>query len=403
MLAYAGVIELEMEECKYPYLLLMKKRYVARTWTMGDGGTCKPGKKIDYKGIELKRRDNAPVVKQVQLRVLLTLFAQELFDEDESGVSQWVEYVARQTNQAAEEQRVRDEALATARAEASTSAVDEMVEEDEAAGIEPDWDFLASVARANSAPAAGLPNDTREEVEAAEAAFVAVDEAVPAPDEAQPQERGKTMREYIQEAPERAMQVLREELQNLVEAKLPLESYVLSKTLKREYKNDAQAHVNVVKLKNQRNPGSGDAVGSRVRFYYRQKTAAEARLPKSQDKVSNRAEDPEWGKRYQTPPDRLKYLTDVRHAIESLFTSIQDARVPEMFDSSEHAIYRQINKQSDITSFFSTAPSGASSSSSALASTTPGASFRPLSSSGKRPMMASLPRARGRGRGAARR
>lgn len=257
---FPGEIELEMEEIKWPYLLLKKKRYVARTWTQ-EGECCEPGPKIDYKGIELKRRDNAPIVKQVQLRVLLTLFAQELFDADESGRFSWVEHVAN-----------------------------------------------------------------------------------------------NTMRDYVSKTTERAIAALKEELKQIIDSKLPLEKYVLSKSLAREYKNDSQPHVNVVKLKEKRMPGSGDRVGSRVQFFYRKKTSEEEMLPKSQDKVSARSEDPEYALANGILPDRIKYLSDVRSAIASIFDPIGDPRVADTFDGAHGDIERQEKRQTDITSFFTALP-----------------------------------------------
>ena len=53
-------IQLEFEKCYFPYLLISKKRYAGLFWT-------KPTKldKIDAKGIETVRRDNAPVVSEL--------------------------------------------------------------------------------------------------------------------------------------------------------------------------------------------------------------------------------------------------------------------------------------------------------------------------------------------------
>lgn len=53
-------IGLEFEKCYYPYLLINKKRYAGQHWT-----NPKEKPKIDAKGIEVVRRDNCPLVKQV--------------------------------------------------------------------------------------------------------------------------------------------------------------------------------------------------------------------------------------------------------------------------------------------------------------------------------------------------
>jgi len=76
--------ELEMEEIKFPFLLIRKKRYVARPWVMHPKeGLVLPSKKLDFKGIEVKRRDNAPCVKTIQEAILNSLFAQSLFGTKE--------------------------------------------------------------------------------------------------------------------------------------------------------------------------------------------------------------------------------------------------------------------------------------------------------------------------------
>ena len=62
---FPGCIELEFEKCYYPYCLYSKKRYAGLMWT-------KPEKPdyIDVKGLQLVRRDNAPIVKKVSQAIL---------------------------------------------------------------------------------------------------------------------------------------------------------------------------------------------------------------------------------------------------------------------------------------------------------------------------------------------
>jgi DNA polymerase delta subunit 1 len=62
---FADPILLEFEKVYYPYLLLSKKRYAGRMFTQPE----KPDY-IDVKGLQLVRRDNAPIVKDVSTRIL---------------------------------------------------------------------------------------------------------------------------------------------------------------------------------------------------------------------------------------------------------------------------------------------------------------------------------------------
>ena len=125
-------------------------------------------------------------------------------------------------------------------------------------------------------------------------------------------------------------------LDKIVNSELPLSSYVLSKSRARQHANEAaMPHMNVVNLKEQRMPGSGDPVGSRVMFFYREKTKMEAKLPKSKDKVSQRAEDPVYGAEHGIKPDRAKYIGDIRGAVMSVFAPLKDDRVPLGFDDAE--------------------------------------------------------------------
>jgi DNA polymerase delta subunit 1 len=280
---FPGAIELEMEEVKWPYLLLKKKRYVARVWTVEDGAV-RPTANIDYKGIELKRRDNAPCVKTVQLRVLLTLFAQDLFDAapDAADAPGWVAHV-----------------------------------------------------------------------------------------------RDGTMQRHLEGGPDRALVALQEEVGRIVRSELSLKDYVLSKTLRREYKNECLPHLFVVRLKEQRKKGSGDAPGSRVRYFTREKTPEEHRRPKALDKVTERSEDPEYAAAHGVAPDRTKYLMDIQRAVESIFQPFAEDRVAKSFDEAKRAVDNQRTGQTDIATYFA-----------AKAASPRGGAFRPLASAGKRPVQA---------------
>eukprot|EP00300_Choanocystis_sp_HF-7_P042836 c9517_g1_i1.p1 GENE.c9517_g1_i1~~c9517_g1_i1.p1 ORF type:complete len:1127 (+),score=275.29 c9517_g1_i1:141-3383(+) len=53
-------IKLEFEKCYFPYLLMNKKRYAGMLWT-----NAEKWDKMDTKGIETVRRDNAPIVRNM--------------------------------------------------------------------------------------------------------------------------------------------------------------------------------------------------------------------------------------------------------------------------------------------------------------------------------------------------
>jgi DNA polymerase delta subunit 1 len=57
--------ELEFEKCYFPYLLFSKKRYAGMLYTTPDAPDS-----MDVKGLQLVRRDNAPIVKTVSSDIL---------------------------------------------------------------------------------------------------------------------------------------------------------------------------------------------------------------------------------------------------------------------------------------------------------------------------------------------
>lgn len=60
--------ELEFEKCYYPYLLFSKKRYAGMLYTTPDAPDA-----MDVKGLQLVRRDNAPIVKTVSSDILQSI------------------------------------------------------------------------------------------------------------------------------------------------------------------------------------------------------------------------------------------------------------------------------------------------------------------------------------------
>ena len=62
---FPAPVELEFEKCYYPYLLFSKKRYAGLMFTRPETHD-----KIDVKGLQLVRRDNPPIVKDVSMGML---------------------------------------------------------------------------------------------------------------------------------------------------------------------------------------------------------------------------------------------------------------------------------------------------------------------------------------------
>ena len=125
-----------------------------------------------------------------------------------------------------------------------------------------------------------------------------------------------TMREYLSRCPPKAMAVVSSLTQQILDHTLPLEQFVKSATLRREYKGAPPPHAEVVKLKENRKKGSGDPPGARVRFFVREKTKEEMGRKKADDKVTLRAEDPEYAAEHGIRADAVYYADALRKATE---------------------------------------------------------------------------------------
>lgn len=68
-------MELEFEKIMYPFFLFTKKRYATVTWTNSEKYDY-----IDYKGIQIKRRDSCAYVKDECSRIFETLMLNNIYD-----------------------------------------------------------------------------------------------------------------------------------------------------------------------------------------------------------------------------------------------------------------------------------------------------------------------------------
>lgn len=73
---FPGCVELEFEKCYFPYCLYSKKRYAGLMYTSPDKHDY-----IDVKGLQLVRRDNAPIVKLVSQGILDAIMYEKSTDK----------------------------------------------------------------------------------------------------------------------------------------------------------------------------------------------------------------------------------------------------------------------------------------------------------------------------------
>lgn len=115
------------------------------------------------------------------------------------------------------------------------------------------------------------------------------------------------------------------------------EKFVLSKLMKKVYKNQDLPHLQVCKLMRLRNPGSEPRTGDRVPFVYVVKDIA--------CKAFEKAEDPEYARRQSLPIDRLHYLESqvIKPVCVLLQTFMEDPHA--MFTSTINALTVQQTRQ----------------------------------------------------------
>jgi hypothetical protein len=73
---FPGCVELEFEKTYFPYLLFSKKRYAGLMFTHAQKHDY-----IDVKGLQLVRRDNAPIVKKVSQEILDAIMYEKSVDK----------------------------------------------------------------------------------------------------------------------------------------------------------------------------------------------------------------------------------------------------------------------------------------------------------------------------------
>ncbi len=86
---FKSPVELEFEKFMYPFFLYQKKRYAYQEWTSTDG----PKKKLEYKGLALKRRDSCYYVKEVCSKIFELLMQHVNEDGSRGSIDLALAYV----------------------------------------------------------------------------------------------------------------------------------------------------------------------------------------------------------------------------------------------------------------------------------------------------------------------
>jgi DNA polymerase delta subunit 1 len=128
-------------------------------------------------------------------------------------------------------------------------------------------------------------------------------------------------------------------MQKMIDNEIPIEKFVMSKSLKSTYKNpDGQPHVRVVRKIAERNPGSEPTVGDRVPFVI-------VRVKQKKPKFCEQAEDP----RYVTAHPKKAQLDYIYYIDKQLKKPLHKLFDPFMDDPEDLfvGIRRQIKNQYD--------------------------------------------------------
>lgn len=114
-----------------------------------------------------------------------------------------------------------------------------------------------------------------------------------------------------------AVQYIQQQCQDIIDGKVSIDMFVMSKELKNNYKHpEREIHLNVVKKMALRNPGSEPRVGDRVPFVI-------VRTNKKVKFVSDQSEDPQYALEQNIPLDYLYYIQrQLCKPLERLFSAL---------------------------------------------------------------------------------
>lgn len=152
---------------------------------------------------------------------------------------------------------------------------------------------------------------------------------------------------YKQEIVE-AIQYVQEEAQRLLDHKVPIEQLIVSKSMRKDYKNNNQPHLEVAKKIEMRSPGSGPKCGERVPYVIMD-TNNKKHLQ------YQKAEDPTFviENKLERDIDVLYYLErSVINPVQSLFELFIEDPGKNLFGEMIRTYEKKRAGQLEITSFF---------------------------------------------------
>jgi DNA polymerase delta subunit 1 len=157
---------------------------------------------------------------------------------------------------------------------------------------------------------------------------------------------------YKQEIVE-AIQYVQQEAQRLLDHKVPIEQLIVSKSMRKNYKNNNQPHLEVAKKIEMRTPGSGPKCGERVPYVIMD-TNNKKHLQ------FQKAEDPTFviENKLEHNIDVLYYLErSVISPVQSLFELFIEDPGKNLFGEMIRTYQKKRAGQTDITSFFNSSSS----------------------------------------------
>lgn len=145
-----------------------------------------------------------------------------------------------------------------------------------------------------------------------------------------------------------AAELVQQEARRLLSFEVPIDQLIVSKSLRKDYKNDKQPHLYVAKKIEERQPGSGPKCGERVPYVF-----MDTGNPKHLQ--FEKAEDPGYviEKGLQHKIDVLYYLKhSLISPVESLFELFMSDAKEDIFGELIRDFEKQKAKQTSITTFF---------------------------------------------------
>ena len=144
----------------------------------------------------------------------------------------------------------------------------------------------------------------------------------------------------------KAMEQAKQIGQRLLDGKIPIEQLVVSKSMRKDYKNKNQPHLEVAKNMEKRNPGSGPKCGERIPYVF-------IETKNKKDLQYQKAEDPLYAKENKIPIDLLYYMEhSLFNPIQSLFEVFLPNPSKRLFGHMIEAYKKNKSGQKDIDTFF---------------------------------------------------